>query len=365
MKRILWLVLALSLGLVLHAQNPVSIAQVGVTPVTTTVPVSGTVAATQSGVWAVSFSSPQSVTQGTSPWVISFTSPQAVTQSGTWSISFTAPQHVIIDSGTTDVTNAGTFAVQVSSALPAGSNVIGHVIGDTGSTTAVTGNVTVVQPTGTNLHAVLDTTSTTAVTQATGTNLHAVLDTTSTTAVTQATATNLNAAVVGTGTAGSAAGGVLTVQGVASMTKLLVTPDSVALPANQSVNMAQIGGTAVIADPCEANAKVYTAISQSTGTQLITGTSAKKIYYCSVMIVVADAENISFVSGTGTVCATNTVANIGGTSAANGPNLAAGGGFALGNGASSIAATTVNADNVCLLQSGSGRIAGVLVTVVQ
>jgi hypothetical protein len=60
--------------------------------------------------------------------------------------------------------------------------------------------------------------------------------------VSQATASNLNAAVVGTGTAGSAAGGILTVQGVASMTKLLVTPDSVALPANQSVNVSQING---------------------------------------------------------------------------------------------------------------------------
>src|SRR5258708_15625896 len=38
------------------------------------------------------------------------------------------------------------------------------------------------------------------VTQTTGTNLHTVLDTTSTTAVTQATAANLNATVVGTGT---------------------------------------------------------------------------------------------------------------------------------------------------------------------
>lgn len=101
-------------------------------------------------------------------------------------------------------------------ALVAGSAVIGHVIADTGSTTAVT--------------------------QATGTNLHAVIDTGSTTAVTQATATNLNAAVVGTGTAGSPAGNILTVQGVASMTKLLVTPDSVALPANQSVNISQMNG---------------------------------------------------------------------------------------------------------------------------
>ena len=56
-------------------------------------------------------------------------------------------QHTILDSGTlTSITNA----------LPSGTNVIGHVIADTGSTTAVTGNVTVVQPTGTNLHAILD-----------------------------------------------------------------------------------------------------------------------------------------------------------------------------------------------------------------
>lgn len=89
-------------------------------------------------------------------------------------------------------------ALSPNSALPSGTNVIGHVVHDTGSTTAVTGNVTVVQPTGTNLHAVLDTTSTTAVTQATGTNLHAVIDTGSTTAVTgnvtviQGTGTNLH-----------------------------------------------------------------------------------------------------------------------------------------------------------------------------
>lgn len=46
------------------------------------------------------------------------------------------------------------------------------------------------------------------------------------------------------GTAGAASTDVLTIQGIASMTKLLVTPDSVALPANQSVNCAQLAGTA-------------------------------------------------------------------------------------------------------------------------
>lgn len=45
------------------------------------------------------------------------------------------------------------------------------------------------------------------------------------------------------GTAGTASTDVITIQGIASMTKLLVTPDSVALPANQSTNVAQLAGT--------------------------------------------------------------------------------------------------------------------------
>lgn len=52
--------------------------------------------------------------------------------------------------------------------------------------------------------------------------------------------------VAGTGTAGTANAGVVTVQGIASMTKLLVTPDSVALPANQSVNTAQVNGVTTL-----------------------------------------------------------------------------------------------------------------------
>ena len=60
--------------------------------------------------------------------------------------------------------------------------------------------------------------------------------------VLMACATYAQQPVTGSGTAGTAASGVITVQGISSMTKLLVTPDSVALPANQSVNVAQING---------------------------------------------------------------------------------------------------------------------------
>ena len=60
----------------------------------------------------------------------------------------------------------------ITNALPTGNNVIGHVIHDAGSTTVVTGNVTVVQPTGTNLHTVIDSGSLTA---NAGTNLNTSL----------------------------------------------------------------------------------------------------------------------------------------------------------------------------------------------
>lgn len=68
-----------------------------------------------------------------------------------------------------DGANVPRFTLATNVGLPAGSNVIGHVIHDSGSTTVVTGNVTVIQPTGTNLHTVID--SGTITTVSTVTNL--------------------------------------------------------------------------------------------------------------------------------------------------------------------------------------------------
>jgi hypothetical protein len=181
-----------------------------------------------------------------------------------------------------------------------------------------------------------------------------------TTTVTQATPTNLNAAVVGTGTAGAPAGNILTVQGVASMTKLLVTPDSVALPANQSVNLAQRGGSAIVADPCMREARIPISISQTSGTQIITGTASERIFICSLHIVTATAQNIALVSGTVTVCATSTsgVSGFGGATAATGWNFSANGGIQMGSSEWSYGKTDTDGDNVCLFQSGSGQVSG-------
>lgn len=136
-------------------------------------------------------------------------------------------------------------------------------------------------------------------------------------------------------------------------------------PGTTNAVSVQYGSTALVADPCQSVVKISFPISQATSTQLFAGTSAKKTYICSLMLIAADAENVSLVAGTGSVCATGIAAVIGGTTAAAGPNLASNGGFAWGNGAATIAAGVTNADNICLLQSASGRVAGVLTYVQQ
>lgn len=136
------------------------------------------------------------------------------------------------------VLNQGTTITVWKMSVGSLSNIRARISGYSSGTITVTGRATAAP----YVPDVLNSNSVAATPAGTNVIGHVIADTTSTTAVTQATAANLNAAVVGVGTAGSASGGVLTVQGAASMTKILVTPDSVALPANQSANVAQING---------------------------------------------------------------------------------------------------------------------------
>lgn len=131
---------------------------------------------------------------------------------------------------------------------------------------------------------------------------------------------------------------------------------AVQITANSSVNVAQVGGTAVVADPCQANTKSYFSTSGTASVKLITGTSAKKTYICSLNIVVAAAQNIGIVEGTGSTCGTGTATYpgmSGGTTAAGGWNFAANGGLTFGNGASALGQATTNADDVCALVANS------------
>lgn len=110
--------------------------------------------------------------------------------------------------------------------------------------------------------------------------------------------------VGGRGTAGSAAGGVLTIQGVASMTKLLVTPDSVALPANQSVNVSQINAVT----PLMGNG--------------VTGTGSQRVTIASDNTAFSVNATLS-AETTKVIGTTRTVGSVGGVLDAIGQNVAA------------------------------------------
>jgi len=172
-----------------------------------------------------------SVTQGTVPWVVSGQGTAGAAATGVVTIQGIAAMTPVL------------------AQLVAGTAVFGHVIVDSGTLTAVTA-ITNALPAGTNLLGKVGVDQTTPGT----TNGIAVVGVNAATALAGAGATGAGSlrvtaaqdttTIAGSapGTAGSASANVVTVQGVASMTKLLVTPDSVALPANQSVNVAQING---------------------------------------------------------------------------------------------------------------------------
>lgn len=125
------------------------------------------------------------------------------------------------------------------------------------------------------------------------------------------------------------------------------------------------GTNAQIMDPCQTVAKTTLAFSQADDAVLIAGTSAKKTYICSMKIIAGAAEIYNIIAGTGSVCGTNTVVLAGSSTQANGLSLAANGGDVYGGGGYYVLATTVNADDLCLTQSGTNRLAGTLTYVKQ
>lgn len=136
--------------------------------------------------------------------------------------------------------------------------------------------------------------------------------------VSQATATNLNAAVVGTGTAGTPAGNILTVQGVTSMTPLTVNPGTAANwgiaataaapPANAvqtgAIGSGATGGLLAGLKTCDLHAK-YDA-SDNGSITLVTGVSGRKVYICGyIMAVSGTATTLKLREGSDANCATN------------------------------------------------------------
>jgi hypothetical protein len=277
------------------------------------------------------------------------TSPTSLTTDHMGAVGMTATRHLFVN---------------LPDALPAGTNVIGHVIADSDSTTAVT--ALPATPTGSNVigKVGIDQTTPGTTNAVQAANFPATVDTNS--GVKSASTIRV----------------ILATDQPQLTNKILVTPDSVALPANQSVNVNQVAGAAssatnplyiretdgtnaVVLDPCRTQANIFKPISQTASAQLVTGTAAKKIYICSINLVTAAANNVAMVEGTGTVCATGIAGMAGGTTAATGWNFAANGGLTQGNGMGSIMAEATNADNLCLLQSAAVQLSGSIGYVVQ
>lgn len=178
---------------------------------------------------------------------------------------------------------------------------------------------------------------------------------------------------------------------------MLQTP--AALPANQSVNLAQVNGHTstecgvngcqsvggnipdgsalssnndpiVMAGKGSGNARVPVvcdswapfSLASTTALKIITLASSKNTYICSINILSAAANNVALIDGTNstTDCNAATHGLAGGTTAATGWNFAANGGLTQGTGIGVIAATVTVSHDVCLLASGSGQVSGVI-----
>jgi hypothetical protein len=154
------------------------------------------------------------------------------------------------------------------------------------------------------------------------------------------------------------------ITGTGSVTPYWTTLSSsspiLALLPNQSVNLAQVGGTAPVLDPCQANAGSQAVINLTASGQVITGTASKQTYICSIDLVSATAQNIALVEGTVTTCGTGTAGMAGGATAATGWNFAANSGLVKGTGSNWVFKTATAADNVCLLLSSTGQTSGAI-----
>lgn len=149
---------------------------------------------------------------------------------------------------------------------------------------------------------------------------------------------------------------------IAALTSLLQAQQNVRVRGTFGETIRSVNGALAVmpiqADPCS-GIKQSIPISQTANTKYVVGVG-RRTYVCSIFLVGADAEGISIVEGTGTTCGTGTLAVIGGATAAAGPNMAANGGFTLGNGMGTIAASNIPGNDICVFESASGRVAGVM-----
>lgn len=152
------------------------------------------------------------------------------------------------------------------------------------------------------------------------------------------------------------------------------TNSALPLPA-QSNFTTNIGNVAItdananvaLVDPCQSGAKTYTPINIITAanTKIVAGTASKKTYICGLFLYPGAADNIAIIEGSGTNCGTSPLGLIGGNTAATGIIATAQAGFVLPTTGYAHAASTVNANDFCLITSAGVQLSGVAVTTVR
>ena len=367
-------------------------------------PVQGTVTATQGAPpWSVSCTncsggggaSTVTTTQGTVPWLVSGT--VTTTPSGTQSVSSTGQANVGIV-GVPAVSSTGQLTVNIGatpSVSSTGQQNVGIVgvlsVSSTGQQTVYVGGTTAASdalgnPTTSNILAYLlgwDPTNSVwrrAQVQG-GAQWVAVSGTASISATGQqnvgivgvpavSSTGNINVGQAGApwtiSSTGQANVGIVGVPSISSTGDMWVTgtfrlQDATSTPvANVKAASTNVTSTdqALVVAPSPNPSTVcpsILALSQTASTNLITSTN--RLHICSILIVSAAVQSLSLVEGVGTTCGTNTAALIGGTSASLSAQTSTG--FAM-TAERPFLETKTTGDALCLLQSGSGNISGMI-----
>jgi hypothetical protein len=125
--------------------------------------------------------------------------------------------------------------------------------------------------------------------------------------------------VAGTGTAGTANAGVVTVQGIASMTPILTNPGTAAnwgvaataaaVPANAVLlgtraDGGLAAGTAALTAPISCTDTAVISTASSGNVQLVALTTSETVYVCGWSVVATGTVAVQLIYGTGSACAT-------------------------------------------------------------
>jgi hypothetical protein len=115
-------------------------------------------------------------------------------------------------------------------------------------------------------------------------------------------------------------------------------------------------------DPClySAHLEANVSITSATTTRVIAPSASNKVYICRMFLNANADGDVGVVEGTGGTCGTGTAALIGGTTAANGLQLASKGGVQLLNGGRTVKTTAGTNVDVCLITADAGPLTGTI-----